>query len=125
MTLAGTSGTAILTDAQGVILDTTFTQSRSHEQLMPVTTRIGVNLAEEVVGTTAPGITARTGQPSVVLGSEHFFGSVQTMCCAAEIEYRLLCAQSTEHLVVRMQIAPALLDTPMAALPAMPMMPQQ
>ena len=152
VTLAGTSGTAILTDAQGVILGTTFTQSRSHEQLMPLTTRIGVNLAEEVVGTTAPGITARTGQPSVVLGSEHFFGNVQMMHCAAapirdvrgrlagvldlssegipfgfdaasvvahyaaEIENRLLCAQSTEHLVVRMQITPALLDTPMAAL---------
>jgi transcriptional regulator of acetoin/glycerol metabolism len=152
VTLAGTSGTAILTDAQGVILGTTFEQSRGHEQLMPVTTRIGVNLAEEVVGTTAPGITARTGQPSVVLGSEHFFGNVQVMYCAAapirdvrgrlagvldlssegipfgfdaasviahyaaEIENRLLCAQSTEHLVVRMQIAPALLDTPMAAL---------
>lgn len=152
ITLAGTSGTAMLTDPQGVIIGSTFTQARSHEQLMPVTTRIGVNLAEEAVGTTAPGITARTGQPSVVLGAEHFFGNVQVMHCAAapirdvtgrlagvldlsseglpfgfdaaavvahyaaEIENRLLCAQSTEHLVVRMQISPALLDTPMAAL---------
>jgi sigma-54 dependent transcriptional regulator, acetoin dehydrogenase operon transcriptional activator AcoR len=151
-TLAGTSGTAILTDAQGVIIGSTFTPSRSHERLMPVTTRIGVNLAEEVVGTTAPGITARSGQASVVMGSEHFFGNVHTMFCAAapirdvrgrlagvldlssesipfgfdaasvvahyaaEIENRLLCAQSTEHLVVRMQITPELLDTPLAAL---------
>lgn len=152
MTLAGTSGTAMLTDPQGVIIGSTFTQARSHEQLMPITTRIGVNLAEEAVGTNAPGITARTGQASVVLGAEHFFGNVQVMHCAAapirdvrgrlagvldlsseglpfgfdaasvvahyaaEIENRLLCAQSTEHLVVRMQISPALLDTPMAAL---------
>lgn len=152
VTLAGTSGTAMLTDAQGVIIGTTFTQSRSHERLMPVTTRIGVNLAEEVVGTTAPGITARSGQPCVVQGGEHYFGNVQVMHCAAapirdvrgqlagvldlssegipfgfdaatvvahfaaEIENRLLCAQSTEHLVVRLQIAPALLMTPMAAL---------
>lgn len=152
VTLAGTSGTAILTDAQGVIIGTTFAQRRSHEQLMPATARIGVNLAEEVVGTTAPGITARSGQPSVVVGSEHFFGNVQTMHCAAapirdvrgelagvldlssegipfgfdaasvvahyaaEIENRLLCAQSTEHLVLRMQIAPVLLHSPMAAL---------
>lgn len=151
-TLAGTSGTAMLTDPQGVIIGSTFTQARSHERLMPISTRIGVNLAEEAVGTTAPGITARTGQPSVVLGGEHFFGNVQVMHCAAapirdvhgrlagvldlsseglpfgfdaasvvahyaaEIENRLLCAQSTEHLVVRMQISPALLDTPMAAL---------
>lgn len=152
VTLAGTSGTAILTDAQGVIIGTSFTRPRSHEQLMPITTRIGVNLAEEAVGTTAPGITARTGQASVVRGSEHFFGNVQTMYCAAapirdvrgqlagvldlssegipfgfdaasvvahyaaEIENRLLCAQSNEHLVLRLQIAPALLDTPLAAL---------
>jgi sigma-54 dependent transcriptional regulator, acetoin dehydrogenase operon transcriptional activator AcoR len=152
VTLAGTSSTAMLTDAQGVIIGSTFTRSRSHERLMPVTTRLGVNLAEEAVGTTAPGITARSGQASVVLGCEHFFGNVQTMQCAAapirdvrgqlagvldlssegvafgfdaasvvahyaaEIENRLLCAQSTEHLVVRLQITPMLLDTPMVAL---------
>ncbi len=152
VTLAGTSSTAMLTDPQGVIIGSTFSQARSHEQLMPVTTRIGVNLAEEAVGTNAPGITARTGQSSVVLGGEHFFGNVQVMHCAAapirdvagrlagvldlsseglpfgfdaasvvahyaaEIENRLLCAQSTDHLVARMQISPALLDTPMAAL---------
>lgn len=152
VTLAGTSGTAMLTDAQGVIIGSTFTRPRSHERLMPITTRIGVNLAEEVVGTNAPGLTARSGQPSVVLGSEHFFGNVNMMYCAAapirdvrgqlagvldlssegipfgfdaasvvahyaaEIENRLLCTQSTEHLVVRMQIVPTLLDTPLAAL---------
>lgn len=151
-TLAGTSGTAMLTDAQGIIIGSTFVQARSHERLMPVTTRIGVNLSEEAVGTTAPGVTARTARPCVVSGAEHYFGNVQTMHCAAapihdirgqlagvldlsseglpfgfdagsvvghyaaEIENRLLCAQSTEHLVVRMQIAPNLLDTPMAGL---------
>lgn len=152
VTLAGASCTAILTDAQGVIIGTTFTQTRSHERLMPISARIGVNLSEEAVGTNAPGITARSGQASVVSGGEHFFGNVQLMHCAAapirdvrgqlagvldlssegipfgfdaasvvahyaaEIENRLLCAQSTEHLVVRMQITPALLDTPAAAL---------
>ena len=152
VTLAGTTGTAILTDAKGVIIGTTFTEARSHERLMPVTTRIGVNLSEEAVGTTAPGITARSGTASAVRGAEHFFANVHTMHCAAapirnvrgqlagvldlssegvpfgfdaasvvahyaaEIENRLLCAQSTEHLVVRMQIMPALLETPMAAL---------
>ena len=151
-TLAGTSSTAMLTDAQGIIINSTFVQARSHERLMPVTTRIGVNLSEEAVGTTAPGVTARTARPCVVSGSEHYFGNVQTMHCAAapihdirgqlagvldlsseglpfgfdagsvvghyaaEIENRLLCAQSTEHLVVRMQIAPNLLDTPLAGL---------
>jgi sigma-54 dependent transcriptional regulator, acetoin dehydrogenase operon transcriptional activator AcoR len=152
VTLSGTSGTAILTDPQGVVIGTTFTPTRSHEQVMPVAARIGVNVSEDAVGTTAPGITARSGQPSVVQGCEHFFGNVQMMHCAAapirdvrgqlagvldlssedipfgfdaasvvayyaaEIENRLLCAQSTEHLVVRLQMSPALLETPMAAL---------
>ncbi len=152
LTLAGTTSTAMLTDAQGVIVRSTFTQPRSHERLMPITTRIGVNLAEEAVGTTAPGLTARTAQPSVVSGAEHYFGNAQLMHCAAapildirgrlagvldlssegvpfgfdaatvvihyaaEIENRLLCAQSAEHLIVRMQISPGLLDAPLARL---------
>jgi transcriptional regulator of acetoin/glycerol metabolism len=151
-TLAGTSGTAMLTDAKGMIICSTYTPTRSHEQLMPIATRVGVNLAEEAVGTTAPGITARSGQPSVVSGCEHYFGNAQLMHCAAapirdvrgelagvldlsseglpfsfdaaavvahyaaEIENRLLCAQSSDHLVVRLQITPGLLDTPLAAL---------
>lgn len=152
VTLAGASCTAMLTDAQGVIIGTTFTQPRSHEQLMPISARIGVNLSEEAVGTNAPGLTARSGKASVVSGAEHFFGNVQLMHCAAapirdvrgqlagvldlssegipfgfdaasvvahyaaEIENRLLCTQSTEHLVVRMQITPVLLNTPAVAL---------
>ena len=152
VTLAGTSGTAMLTDAKGVVIGSTYAPTRSHEQLMPIATRVGVNLAEEAVGTTAPGITARTGQACLVMGCEHYFGNAQLMHCAAapirdvqgelagvldlsseglpfgfdagavvahyaaEIENRLLCAQSTDHLVVRLQITPALLDTPMAAL---------
>lgn len=151
-TLAGTTGTAILTDAHGVVVGTTFCGARPQEVLMPVSARVGVNLAEEAVGTTAPGITARTGRPSVVLGCEHFFNPVQVMYCAAApihdvrgqlagvldlssehlpfsfdatsvvglyataIENRLLCAQSSEHLVLQMQVSPALLGTPMAAL---------
>ena len=151
-TLAGTTSTAILTDSQGVIVGSTFERARSHEQLMPITTRIGVNLAEESVGTTAPGITARSGQACMVMGAEHFYGNVTMMRCAAapirdvrgqlagvldlsseglpfgfdaaavvahyaaEIENRLLCAQSHEHLVLRVQISPAMLDTPLVGL---------
>ena len=151
-TLAGTAGTAILTDAQGVVVGSTFAEQRPQEVLMPIITRIGVNLAEEEAGTNAPAITARTRQASVVQGCEHYFGAVQVMYCAAApihdtrgqlagvldlssehlpfnfdaasvvglyataIENRLLCAQSNEHLVVQMQVTPALLDTPMAGL---------
>jgi transcriptional regulator of acetoin/glycerol metabolism len=151
-TLAGTTSTAMLTDAQGVVVGTTFAAARPDEVIMPVAFRVGVNMAEEAVGTTAPGITAHTGHASSVQGCEHFFGAVQVMYCAAApihdahgrlagvldlssehlpfnfdaasvvglcataIENRLLCAQSTEHLVVQMQISPTLLDTPLAGL---------
>lgn len=119
---------------------------------MPVATRIGVNLSEEAVGTTAPGVVTRTGQPVSVIGGEHFFESVKVMHCsaapirdthgrlagvldlssevmqfgfdaasvvglfAASIENRLLVASSTDHLVVRMQVAPALLEAPTVGL---------
>ncbi|WP_280156051.1 helix-turn-helix domain-containing protein [Piscinibacter sp. XHJ-5] len=151
-TLAGTCSTAMLTDALGVVVSTTYAPGSPHERVMPLASRVGVNLAEELVGTTAPGIVARTGQPSIVLGGEHFFGNVTSMYCAAApirdirgrvagvldlsnehlpfsfdaasivalyaaaIEGRLLCAQSTDHLVIRLQITPPLLDTPMVGL---------
>lgn len=81
--LAGTTCSAILTDPQGVVVHAMcFGQSHEHV-LMPLATRIGVNLAEDCIGTNAPGVTAHTGQPSLVLGGEHFFGCVQVMHCAA------------------------------------------
>jgi transcriptional regulator of acetoin/glycerol metabolism len=143
--------TAMLTDATGVLIGSTCV-GRSHEELMPVATRIGVNLSEDAVGTTAPGVVARTGQPVCVQGGEHFFDSVKEMHCAAApirdihgrvagvldlsseripfafdaaavaglfagaIENRLLVAQSTEHLVIRFQIAHDLLDSSMVGL---------
>ncbi|WP_066269940.1 helix-turn-helix domain-containing protein [Hydrogenophaga palleronii] len=81
-TLKSTSCAAMLTDATGVLIGSTCA-GRSHEQLMPIATRIGVNLSEEAVGTTAPGVVARSGQPVCVMGSEHYFDSVKAMQCAA------------------------------------------
>ncbi len=81
-TLAGTRCTAILTDPQGVVVHATRTPKRG-DVLMPLASRVGVCLAEDSIGTNAPGLTAHTGQPSVVLGGEHFFGCVQVMHCAA------------------------------------------
>lgn len=141
----------MLTDATGVLIGSSCV-GRSHEALMPVATRLGVNLSEEAVGTTAPGVAARIGKPVCVLGGEHFFDSVKAMHCAAApirdiqgrlagvldissehipfefdaaavvglyagaIENRLLVAQSTEHLVIRFQVAPELLDSALVAL---------
>lgn len=149
--LGTTSCAAMLTDGSGVLIAATCV-GRAHERLMPIATRLGVNLAEEAVGTTAPGVAARTGQAVVVYAAEHFFEDVKTMHCAAApirdvhgrlaglldissetlpfrfdaasvvalyagaIENRLLVAQSREHLVLRFQIDPSLLDSPAAAL---------
>ena len=149
--LSASNCTAMLTDATGVLIGATCV-GRSHEELMPVATRLGVNLSEDAVGTTAPGVAARTGKAVSVQGGEHFFDSVKEMHCAAApirdirgqiagvldlssermpfafdaaavaglyagaIENRLLVAQSTEHLVIRFQVAHDLLDSSMAAL---------
>ena len=151
-TLAGTACSAILADAQGVVVHAIHSASNDDAVLMPLASRLGVDLAEEQVGTTAPGVTLRTGQASVVLGAEHFFGCLQVMYCAAApirdihgqlagvldvssesrpfgfdaaavvnmyattIENRLLRAQSTEHIVVHLQTAPSLLETPLEGL---------
>jgi len=82
-TLAGTACTAILTDLHGVVVHATRSAADHGETLLPLARRIGVNLDEAHVGTGAPGITLRTGQPCLVLGGEHFFGHMQVLHCAA------------------------------------------
>ena len=82
-TLAGTACTVILTDPQGVVVHAAWAGEHADESLLPLARRVGVNLAEDSIGTNAPGVTARTGQASTVLGGEHFFGVVQAMHCAA------------------------------------------
>ena len=82
-TLAGTSCTAMLTDAQGVIVHATNSAADHGEVLLPLARRIGVNIGEDHIGTGAPGVTIRTGQPCLVLGGEHFFGHLQVLHCAA------------------------------------------
>jgi sigma-54 dependent transcriptional regulator, acetoin dehydrogenase operon transcriptional activator AcoR len=145
--LGSASCSAILTDATGVLIGTT-PSNQQDQRITPIAHRLGVNLAEEYVGTTAPGIVARTGKQACVLGSEHYYESVSAMYCtaapirniqgqlagilnisseaapfhfdplavvglyAASIENRLLIAQSNEHLIVRFQLIPAMLDTP-------------
>lgn len=149
--LGTTTCAAMLTDATGLLIGATCA-GRAHEHLMPVATRLGVDLSEEAVGTTAPGVVARTGQPVCVLGAEHFFDDVKAMNCAAApvrdihgrvagvldisseampfsfdaasvvglfagaIENRLLVAQARDHLVVHLQVAPTLLDSPVVGL---------
>ena len=82
-TLAGTSCTLLLTDPQGVVVHHAFADYNADEVLLPLARRMGCNLSEDSIGTNALGLTAHTGQPSVVLGAEHFFGGVQVLHCAA------------------------------------------
>jgi sigma-54 dependent transcriptional regulator, acetoin dehydrogenase operon transcriptional activator AcoR len=80
--LAATHCSAILTDPQGVLIGAT-PAGHATNRIMPLAHRVGVNLSEEEVGTTAPGIVVRTGQQASVQGSEHYFDAVRTMHCTA------------------------------------------
>jgi transcriptional regulator of acetoin/glycerol metabolism len=80
--LGTTSSAAMLTDSTGVLIGSACI-GRAHERLMVVGGRIGVDLSEEAVGTTAPGVVVRTRQPVTVQGGEHFFDEVGVMHCAA------------------------------------------
>ncbi|PUE15918.1 hypothetical protein B9Z38_12220 [Limnohabitans sp. MMS-10A-160] len=73
---------AILTDASGVLIGAT-PSAHLTQGIIPVAHRIGVNLSEEHVGTSAPGIVARTGKQASVLGAEHYANAVNTMFCTA------------------------------------------
>lgn len=73
---------AMLTDSTGVLIGTT-NSGGGKEKITSVAHRIGVNFAEEAIGTTAPGIVARTGKQALVQGAEHYFESVKFMHCAA------------------------------------------
>jgi sigma-54 dependent transcriptional regulator, acetoin dehydrogenase operon transcriptional activator AcoR len=149
--LAGTSCSAMLTDATGVLIASTGPTS-SDAQITRVAHRVGINFSEDTIGTTAPGLVLKTGQAATVLGGEHYFDRVQPMYCAAApirniqgelagvldissehkpfefdvnavvslyatcIENRLLVTQSQDQMIVRLQVTPSLLDTPMAGL---------
>jgi transcriptional regulator of acetoin/glycerol metabolism len=81
--LAGTDCRVLLTDAQGVIVHVTHHPAAAHQPILQRTARLGVNIAENAVGTTAPGIVATTGQACTVQGAEHYFECLREMQCAA------------------------------------------
>ena len=81
--LAGTDSRVLLTDAQGVIVHATHSPMAAQQPILCKTARVGVNIAESVVGTTAPGIVASTGRAVTVDGAEHYFEFLREMCCAA------------------------------------------
>jgi len=142
----------LLVNPAGVVIHATAAGGLPEQRTLDAAGRVGVQLAEERVGTTAPGIVLRTGQAINVCAGEHFFDRFGGVHCAASpifdadhrlagvldvstesqgfgfdmgslvglfataIENRLLCAQADEHLVLRFQTTPALLDTPLQGL---------
>tara|TARA_R110000850_G_scaffold277140_1_gene423462 strand:- start:1176 stop:2408 length:1233 start_codon:yes stop_codon:yes gene_type:complete len=80
--LVNTGTSAVLTDRLGVVIATTGS-TQANSQIIPAAHRVGVDLSESAVGTTAPGIALATNQAAIVLGAEHFFDKVGSMFCAA------------------------------------------
>jgi sigma-54 dependent transcriptional regulator, acetoin dehydrogenase operon transcriptional activator AcoR len=81
--LAGTDCRVILTDREGVVVHVTQQPCAGHQPVLRKTARVGVNISERIVGTTAPGIVASTGQACTVDGAEHYFDVLREMQCAA------------------------------------------
>ena len=80
--LAGTECRVLLTDGEGVIVHATHNPLAA-QPLLRKAARIGVNIAENMVGTTAPGVVARTGQACSVMGAEHYYDCLRAFWCAA------------------------------------------
>lgn len=80
--LAGTECRVILTDGEGVTVHATQRPQLAHQPIL-CTARVGVDLAESLVGTTAPGVVARTGQAVTVIAGEHFYEALSQVECAA------------------------------------------
>lgn len=78
----GSGCRVILTDAQGVVIKAS-PAAPADGAMTRLVTRVGVNLAEDEIGTNAPGIVVKTGNACTVQGPEHFFENVLGMYCAA------------------------------------------
>jgi transcriptional regulator of acetoin/glycerol metabolism len=72
---------AILTDARGVVIDTSGPIDRSDSRVNNIA-RIGVDLSEEAVGTTAIGAALADHQPVWLHRGEHFFADTAIYSCA-------------------------------------------
>jgi transcriptional regulator of acetoin/glycerol metabolism len=79
--MADTQYFAILTNAQGVVIDVNGPIDR-HDPRAHLIARIGVDLSEQAVGTTAIGITLAERQPVWLHRGEHFFDDTAIYSCA-------------------------------------------
>ncbi|MBP7567682.1 MAG: GAF domain-containing protein, partial [Burkholderiaceae bacterium] len=79
--IAGTRYFAILTDAQGVVVDTHGPIDRA-DRRAAVIARVGADLSERAVGTTAIGAALTELQPVWLHRGEHFFDDTSVYSCA-------------------------------------------
>lgn len=79
--MADTGYFAILTDAQGVVIDVNGPVDH-HNRLAHLIARVGVDLSERAVGTTAIGTTLTEQQPVWLHRGEHFFDDTSAYSCA-------------------------------------------
>jgi sigma-54 dependent transcriptional regulator, acetoin dehydrogenase operon transcriptional activator AcoR len=80
--LAGTGCRLILTDAHGIVLRATPVPAGGRG-ILDIGSRVGVDLAEGVIGSTAPAVAATSGRACTVLGGEHYLGMLEQVHCAA------------------------------------------
>ncbi|KPF48046.1 hypothetical protein IP87_18900 [beta proteobacterium AAP121] len=81
-TLARTGVRSFLCDGEGLVVHSSPVPADT-EPVLGLASRLGVNLGEEAVGTTAPGLVLRTGQAVAVTREEHFFDLCGRLSCAA------------------------------------------
>jgi transcriptional regulator of acetoin/glycerol metabolism len=79
--ISGTRYFALLTDAQGVVIDTRGEIDHRDSRASSIA-RVGVNLAESHVGTTAIGAVLAEQQPIWLHRGEHFFNDNTAYSCA-------------------------------------------
>jgi sigma-54 dependent transcriptional regulator, acetoin dehydrogenase operon transcriptional activator AcoR len=79
--VADTRYFAVLTDAQGVVVDVNG-PSIKHDKRAQNIARVGIDLSERAVGTTAIGGALKELQPVWLHQSEHFFECTQMYSCA-------------------------------------------
>ena len=79
--MANTRYFAILTDASGLVIDVNGPVDRHNPQASTIA-RVGVDLSERAVGTTAIGTTLAELQPVWLHRGEHFFDATSVYSCA-------------------------------------------
>lgn len=83
VSLSGTHCRALLTDERGVIVHISPNADEANQSVLNKASRLGVNLVENRLGTSAPGIVVHTGQACDVQGGEHFYHLFRELRCAA------------------------------------------